>query len=170
VCIGTTNSQSYLKDSTGNRRFWPVRVGRIDVAALKRDVDQLWAEAAQREAAGESIRLAPELWAAAGIEQEERRVEDPFFEVLAGTLGLAGEGPDGAVSAEVLWSLLGFPDASKRTQAHNDAIGDAMRRLGFRRKLLRFVKGAGPASGYQRGEDPSLRITVADGVAKERGR
>ena len=77
VAVGTTNKLTeYLRDSTGNRRFWPVRIARFDVAALKRDRDQLWAEAARREALGESIRLPEALWAAAGVEQDARRQID----------------------------------------------------------------------------------------------
>lgn len=50
VFFGTTNDTEFLKDGTGNRRFWPIDVGVNDPKLsvfddLPNNVDQIWAEA-----------------------------------------------------------------------------------------------------------------------------
>jgi predicted P-loop ATPase len=82
--VGTTNSNEYLQSQTGNRRFWPLEVTKaIDIEKLRRDRLQLIGEAAKYQSAGESIVLDEELWGDAGIEQEQRRVKDPWEDRLA---------------------------------------------------------------------------------------
>ena len=79
VFAGSVNPDTYLRDETGNRRFWPVRCGRIDLDALRRDRDQLWAEAVARFRDGAIWWLDdPDLIAAAKVEQEARYQGDAW--------------------------------------------------------------------------------------------
>ena len=45
VFCGTTNEQSFIRDDTGSRRFWPVKVGRVNLNWISDNREQLWAEA-----------------------------------------------------------------------------------------------------------------------------
>ncbi|MFL6113740.1 MAG: VapE domain-containing protein, partial [Catenulispora sp.] len=78
VFAGSTNAEAYLLDDTGNRRFWGVKVGKIDVDAIKRDRDQLWAEAVHAYQAGEKWHLGQAEENIAAGEQEKRRQVDPW--------------------------------------------------------------------------------------------
>ena len=78
VVWATTNNSEYLKSQTGNRQFWPFAVGMIDIEALKRDRDQLLAEAVALDNIDASIVLPKELWSAAAVEQEQRREARPM--------------------------------------------------------------------------------------------
>jgi hypothetical protein len=79
VFAATTNESGYLADPTGNRRFWPIACTRIDLEALARDRDQLWAEALHRVRAGESWHITDQQVAAKVLEaQASRRQADPW--------------------------------------------------------------------------------------------
>ena len=62
VFFGTTNEEEFLRDRTGNRRFWPVTVRQteLDREALEANIDQLWAEAVDAYGKGESLWLDSE--------------------------------------------------------------------------------------------------------------
>jgi hypothetical protein len=84
VFAGTTNESEYLQDTTGNRRFWPVRVhGDVDREGLRRDRDQLWAEAYHRFLQNEAWHInTPEFRALCEAQQEERVREDIWAPVV----------------------------------------------------------------------------------------
>jgi hypothetical protein len=157
IVIGTTNHPIYLKDLTGNRRFWPVKVIKIDLVAFKRDRDQLWAEASEREKAGESIRLDSALWDSARREQDERTATDPWLDILDDHLGDL----KGKLLADDAWEIIGLPK-ERRTQDQNARIGVIMKSIGFTRKKLRF--GSKTRWGYIRGgeEKPNRIIIKSD--------
>lgn len=75
VFFGTSNDSEFLKDSTGNRRFWPVDVG-IHAAKksiwreLPQEADQIWAEVYLYWALGEPLFLSKEIEAMAQEQQE----------------------------------------------------------------------------------------------------
>jgi predicted P-loop ATPase len=79
VFIGTTNQDAWSRDETGARRFWPVRCGVIDVDGLKRDREQLWAEAIRQYRAGVKWWLeGRDLLREAVNQQEGRYLGDPW--------------------------------------------------------------------------------------------
>ncbi len=82
IFIGTTNNRDYLRDQTGNRRFWPVAVKQLDREGLERDRDQLLAEAVSLYMTGETLYLDAGIDALARIEQGARLENDELEDVL----------------------------------------------------------------------------------------
>lgn len=145
IFIGTTNNKRYLKDQTGNRRFWPVEIEQFDIERLTANRDQLWAEASAAEAEGASIRLDESLWAAAAEEQADRGILDPYTETLTVHLGDL----EGKIRSEDVWTIIGLK-SGQRHQEHNARLGEAMQTLGWKRKKLRF--GGPPVHAYVKGD------------------
>ena len=139
VIAGTTNyGNSYLTDSTGNRRFWGIPVKVVNLETLKRDRDQLWAEAAYREAAGESVRLPERLWSDAAANQEERRAVDPWKEQLVDHFE-SQDSPIDLYTVEYLpvrkvWAALGADKAIWTNNTHADRVTRIMTEFGFKKK------------------------------------
>ena len=143
IIIGTTNSKAYLTDPTGARRFWPIQVQTFNVEWIKTNRDQLWAEAAHREATGESIRLHESLWPAAAEQQEERREIDPWEHVIVDLITNTQPNSNGIrrVTTSLLWETIGVL-TERRDRAGSLRISDIMHRLGFVRSRVRPPGGA----------------------------
>lgn len=76
VFFGTTNEEEFLRDHTGNRRFWPVNCGiqtpiKSVFTDLAANVRQIWAEAVLMWRNGEKLYLLPEIETYAKQAQEE---------------------------------------------------------------------------------------------------
>jgi len=82
IFFGSTNEKTYLQDSSGNRRFLPVECTRIDIDALTRDRDQLWAEAVYEFHQGKLWHLTEIESSLARESQELRRIEDPWESII----------------------------------------------------------------------------------------
>jgi predicted P-loop ATPase len=161
---GTTNNKTYLQSQTGNRCFWPLECGKIDIAALRRDREQLLGEAATYEAAGESIALDKSLWDDAREAQEQRRIADPWEDILhhlpdivntpsAGAVTIvhkSGDGYERVASADVLTHVLQIQKA-QQTSAHSQRLAHAMEHTGWKRNPSgRVTIGGVPVRGYIR--------------------
>lgn len=90
VLAASTNegeSDGYLTDATGNRRYWPVSCGKIDYDGIKKHREQLWAEAVHRYKKGEATWLDMNQMQGAVVEQNKRYVEDAWQDKVASIVG-----------------------------------------------------------------------------------
>lgn len=157
VAIGSVNDDKYLS-AEENRRWWPVKIEKFKLDDLKRDVDQLWAEAAHYEALDEEITLKEELWSVAKEVQDERKVENPFVDTLRERLG---DG-DGWILSTTVWMLLDVP--IERRKGSCGLLGAAMKELGFVRGRVKAqgdVRGPRDTSYFQRGEQ-NIKVEIAN--------
>ncbi len=106
VLVGTTNDEEWLSDTTGNRRYWPLACKHVDLEWIADNREQLWAEAAAREAAGDAHWLdCDEAQHGAADAQAGRLIEDSWSDKVG---ALLTDGRVRVTVAEVL-DRLGIP-------------------------------------------------------------
>lgn len=128
VFAGTTNKDDWHNDSTGGRRFWPVKVGKIDVAGIARDREQLWAEAVAAYKAGERWWLKGDVEEAARQAVAERAAgDDPWHaDVMQFCVGRA------EVAIAPILESLGL-DRDRRSRKDSDRVAEILRQEGWTR-------------------------------------
>lgn len=142
VFIGTTNQDQFLADPTGNRRWLPIRVEEIDVKAIERDRDQLWAEAVERFK--EKGILYKEAETLAKDKHQEFALRDSWVDVVAKWLDTPDAFDEGVrprdkpylKTHEVLQEAIGL-DMKNIHRAQETRVGYVLKELGYERKRLR---------------------------------
>jgi putative DNA primase/helicase len=148
VLTMTTNLDCYLQDSTGNRRFWIVRVGNIDLKALLRDRDQLLAEAIALEATAKSLVLPKKLWPEAAATQTQSMEDDPWLDPLSALAGTVIKDEERISNAQI-FKRLEIP-RERQTRAVLRRIVECMRRLGWIRADKPFKLDGSVVRGFVR--------------------
>lgn len=133
VFFGTTNEDTYLRDKTGNSRFWPLKteeVGDIDLEGLAAIRDQLFAEALICFNRGDRYHpTADEQTNLFAPEQNLREYDDPWESRISEWLW--SETFVRTTVANVLTDCLKI-EPGKQTQANAIQVGKIMNRLGWK--------------------------------------
>lgn len=137
VIAGTVNTSEYLRDETGNRRFWPVACHSIDLEALKRDRDQLWAEAVARYQGGSPWWLTDEAHIeAATAAQADRVVGDAWWPIIEEYVAELRQ----TSVREILEHALNV-EKSRWTQAVQNRVVRLLKQHGWQQKGQRRIGG-----------------------------
>jgi hypothetical protein len=148
LLFGTGNREGFLDDETGERRWLPMVVGQVDVAAVAAVRDQLWAEGAGRYRANgvewqDAYRLGREV-------HKRFKVGDPWLELVQDWLARdemdqadgAGRGARPVRLLDVLVSAIGMkPERISRREELR--VARVLTLLGYERRATRVDGGWG---------------------------
>ena len=145
---GSTNQDAYLRDYTGNRRFWPVFCSVIDRSWVTKHRDQLWAEAVHlyktRHETGFQWWVSQETeedesdYAIVTEAQDARLQRDPWEDLLRPWLN--GRATPYVQSAEILKDCIGI-DGAHMQPAQMNRLGPIMKSLGWHSTRKRLPLG-----------------------------
>lgn len=126
IFCGSINEDSYLNDPTGARRFWPVKIGNIDLGRIRENRDQLFAEAVKMYKSGEVwYEVAP----GSEQQQENRRQVDSWENMIEEFVTARLDEEQSILDIGV--GCLGYSPKDLQIQ-HQRRIGKIMRQLGYK--------------------------------------
>lgn len=138
VFLGTTNRSDYLRDETGNRRFWPVKVDKLDAQRISKDRDKIWGAAVSLFESGEQWWLTTEESQLAMAEQAQRTAIDAWYEEVAAWL--EQEHKEETCIKEVAKQCFAFETKDLTAQVNN-RIRSGLIYAGFESSSRRFSSG-----------------------------
>ncbi len=152
IFAGTTNERNWLKDETGGRRFWPVWCEKIDIDALEKFRDQLWAEAY-------TLFHDGAIWWPEGVveneslseQQDARMDQDPWEETIAAYLRGDPTSPD-RIEVTIADVLANCMKISILNQGHAEKlrVGRVMKSLGWKYSRERIPNSKDFWNGYRK--------------------
>jgi predicted P-loop ATPase len=145
VFAGSTNQDAYLRDATGNRRYWPVACTKMDAAALSADRDQLWAEAYQRYLQGDTWWPEDKHKEIFSEQQENRFDADVWEELIDEWLSRITK--NRVLMSEIMEDALGL-EAAQMKPPEQKRIGQIMSHLKWEKVRARVAGGR--ETGYER--------------------
>lgn len=140
IFAATSETDEYLADARGKRRYWPVTCGVLSLTELARDREQLFAEAVSRFEAGHPWHVVP---IAEAREQQSSRENRDIWEAKIREY-VAGK-RDTTTSA-IAQLCLDIP-VWQQNDSHKTRIGKILQRLGYVGKVERV--GASTARVYR---------------------
>ena len=162
VFAATTNQFEFLKDQTGNRRFWPVEVTKIELKALECAREQLIAEAVSAYKSGEGWWLSSADEKAARTVQKEHLAVDPWEAKVYAII----DGRDHCTVSEILYSI--EPDYARWLPGWDARVGTILTNLGWRKARRTDGKG-GRERRYVKSVQPCPNEVPPDGQGVQGG-
>lgn len=132
IFVGTTNTDKYIKDTTGGRRYWPIKIELCDIDYIKANRDQFYAEAVELYKQGNTYHEVPE---SAKDEQENRRESHPWEEVIGDYLK---KNPHVSQMRSIdVWTDVFIGDVTRLDQKILNQISKSMQGLKWKAKVIR---------------------------------
>jgi predicted P-loop ATPase len=133
VFAGSSNKKDVFSDPTGNVRFWSVDVcDNLSLDDVRRDRDQLWAEAVVRWRSGEKWWIEEHgLKALAAAAADRHAVQDEWMSTLADWIDQPENRMRRGFTTAQLWEKAIGGEMAKLSRTEQNRIGDCMRKIGY---------------------------------------
>ena len=145
IIVGSTNSDEFLVDETGNRRFWVIPVGMtqanpIDVESLMKEVDSIWASAVHAYQNDEPYALSIEDEAQVNAENSKYTMGHPWKGPIESWLHVP-QNRFKDVTIELLLSEAINKPVERQTRYDQMAVGNVLKALGYSKGGRKTING-----------------------------